>query len=126
MVAAHHQRQWAGTTQTISAGSRTASTPCGALSTAHTPSSTRRSKESCRRNQFTKEDVKIIVVLELALLNLGWCLDLAKPVGLLVISIPVATWTKALFNLEESMSQIKAVCNPDQSLNPVDWGKLFD
>lgn len=30
-------------------------------------------------NQFTQEDVKIIVVLESALLNLGRCIDLVKP-----------------------------------------------
>lgn len=78
------------------------------------------------RNQFTKEDVKIIVVLESALLNLGRCLDLVKPAGLLVSSVPAASWSKALFNLEESMSRIKTVCDPDRPLNAVDWGKLFD
>ncbi|KAL3816848.1 hypothetical protein ACHAXA_005126 [Cyclostephanos tholiformis] len=83
-------------------------------------------EESRGRNQFTKEDVKIIVVLESALLNLGRCLDLVKPAGLLVSSVPAATWSKALFNLEESMSRIKRVCDPDQPLNPGDWGKLFD
>jgi hypothetical protein len=83
-------------------------------------------EESRGRNQFTKEDVKIIVVLESALLNLGRCLDLVKPAGLLVSSVPAATWSKALFNLEESMSRIKTVCDPDQPLHPSDWGKLFD
>ena len=51
-----------------------------------------------REESFTKEDAKIIVVLESALLNLGRCLDLVKPVGLLVSSVPAATWSKALFN----------------------------
>ncbi|KAL3788481.1 hypothetical protein ACHAW5_002540 [Stephanodiscus triporus] len=83
-------------------------------------------EQSRGRNQFTKEDVKIIVVLESALLNLGRCLDLVKPAGLLVSSVPAATWSKALFNLEESMSRIKTVCDPDQPLNTADWGKLFD
>jgi hypothetical protein len=83
-------------------------------------------EESRGRNQFTKEDVKIIVVLESALLNLGRCLDLVKPAGLLVSSVPAATWSKALFNLEDSMCRIKTVCDPDQPLNPGDWGKLFD
>jgi hypothetical protein len=83
-------------------------------------------EESRGRNQFTKEDVKIIVVLESALLNLGRCLDLVKPAGLLVSSVPAATWSKALFNLEDSMGRIKTVCDPDQPLNPGDWGKLFD
>ena len=36
-------------------------------------------EESQGRNQFTKEDVKIIVVLESALLNLGRCMDLVRP-----------------------------------------------
>jgi len=82
--------------------------------------------EESGRNQFTKEDVKIIVVLESALLNLGRCIDLVKPAGLLVSSVPAATWNKALFNLEESMSRIKTVCDPDQPLEAVQWGKLFD
>jgi hypothetical protein len=83
-------------------------------------------EESRGRNQFTKEDVKIIVVLESALLNLGRCLDLVKPAGLLVSSVPAATWSKALFNLEESMSRIKTVCDPDQILNAAEWGNLFE
>lgn len=78
------------------------------------------------RNQFTKEDVKIIVVLESALLNLGRCIDLVKPAGLLVSSVPAATWSKALFNLEESMSRIKLVCDPDQPLDAEYWGNLID
>jgi hypothetical protein len=55
-----------------------------------------------RNHRFTREDVQIIVVLESALLNLGRCLDLVKPAGLLVSSVPATTWTKALFNLEVS------------------------
>ncbi len=77
-------------------------------------------------NRFTREDVQIIVVLESALLNLGRCLDLVKPAGLLVSSVPAATWNKALFNLEESMNRIKAVCDPDRALDAKDWGKLYD
>ncbi|KAL7536554.1 hypothetical protein ACHAWF_005494 [Thalassiosira exigua] len=76
------------------------------------------------RNLFTKEDVKIIVVLESALLNLGRCIDLVKPAGLLVSSVPAATWSKALFNLEESMGRIKTVCDPDQPLDATEWGEL--
>ena len=81
-------------------------------------------EESHTRNHFTKEDVKIIVVLESALLNLGRCIDLVKPAGLLVSSVPAATWSKALANLEESMSRIKTVCDPDHPLHASDWGKL--
>ncbi len=55
-----------------------------------------------RNHRFTREDVQIIVVLESALLNLGRCLDLVKPAGLLVSSVPATTWSKALFNLEVS------------------------
>lgn len=83
-------------------------------------------EKSRGRNQFTENDVKIIVVLESALLNLGRCLDLVKPAGLLVSSVPAATWSKALFNLEESMSRIKTVCDPDEILNAAEWGNLFD
>ena len=81
-------------------------------------------EESQGRNQFTQEDVKIIVVLESALLNLGRCIDLVKPAGLLVSSVPAATWSKALFNLEESMTRIKTVCDPDQPLDAELWGAL--
>jgi hypothetical protein len=53
-------------------------------------------------------------------------LNALQAAGLLVSSVPAATWSKALFNLEESMSRIKTVCDPDQPLNAADWGKLFD
>lgn len=76
------------------------------------------------RNRFTKEDVKIIVLLESALLNLGRCIDLVKPAGLLVGSVPAPTWARALDALEKSMNNIQIVCDPDQPLDPEDWGKL--
>jgi hypothetical protein len=44
--------------------------------------------------------------------------------GLLVSSVPAATWKKALANLEDSMSRIKTVCDPDQPLDVSEWGKL--
>ena len=77
-------------------------------------------------NQLTKKDVKIIVVLESALLNLGRCIDLVKPAGLLVSSVPAATWSRALDALEKSMNNIQMVCDPDQPLEPMEWGKLCD
>ena len=61
-----------------------------------------------------------------ALLSLGRCIDLVKPAGLLVSSVPAAMWSKALFHLEESMSRIKTVCDPDQPLDAAQWGRLFD
>lgn len=76
------------------------------------------------RNRFTKEDVKIIVLLESALLNLGRCIDLVKPAGLLAGSVPATTWARALDALEKSMHNIQIVCDPDQPLDPNDWGKL--
>lgn len=82
--------------------------------------------EESGRNQFTTDDVKIIVMLESALLSLGRCIDLVKPAGLLVSSVPAAMWSKALFHLEESMSRIKTVCDPDQPLDAAQWGRLFD
>ena len=78
------------------------------------------------RNRFTKEDVKIIVVLESALLNLGRCIDLVKPAGLLVSSVPASTWSRALDALQTSMNHIQTVCDPDQPLEPEKWGKLFE
>lgn len=83
-------------------------------------------EQSQGRNHFTKEDVKIIVVLEAALLNLGRCIDLVKPAGLLISSVPAESWSKALDALEKSMNQIKTVCDPDQPLNSLDWGLLSD
>lgn len=77
------------------------------------------------RNRFTKEDVKIIVVLESALLNLGRCIDLVKPAGLLVSSVPANTWSRALDALQKSMNHIHTVCDPDQPLDPMEWGKLY-
>lgn len=82
--------------------------------------------ESQGRNRFTKEDVKIIVALESALLNLGRCIDLVKPAGLLVSSVPAPTWSRALDALEKSMHHIHLVCDPDQPLDSLEWGKLFD
>mmetsp|Transcript_202 Transcript_202/g.506 ORF Transcript_202/g.506 Transcript_202/m.506 type:complete len:659 (-) Transcript_202:44-2020(-) len=75
-------------------------------------------------NRLTKEDVKIIVVLESALLNLGRCIDLVKPAGLLVSSVPASTWSRALDALEKSMNNIISVCDPDQPLEATEWGKL--
>lgn len=80
--------------------------------------------EESGRSQFTKEDVKIIVMLESALLSLGRCIDLVKPAGLLVASVPAATWSKALYNLEASCKQLKIVCDPDQPLEASYWGQL--
>ena len=78
------------------------------------------------RNRFTKDDAKIIVVLESALLNLGRCIDLVKPAGLLVSSVPASSWSRALDALQKSMNHIHTVCDPDQPLDPAEWGKLFD
>lgn len=79
-----------------------------------------------RNRLVTREDVKIIVVLEAALLNLGRCIDLVKPAGLLTSTVPAATWSRALDALEKSMDQIKAVCDPDRPLGALEWGKLTD
>eukprot|EP00804_Cyclotella_cryptica_P003110 CCRYP_006095-RA/>CCRYP_006095-RA protein AED:0.27 eAED:0.59 QI:356/0/0.5/1/0/0/2/0/103 len=73
-----------------------------------------------------KKTSKIKVVLETALLNLGRRIDLVKPVGLLVSSVPGSTWSRALDALQKSMNQIQAVCDRDQPLELRGWGKLFD
>ena len=77
------------------------------------------------RNRLTKEDVKIIVVLESALLNLGRCIDLVKPAGLLVSSVPANTWSRALDALQKSINHIQTVCDPDKPLEPTEWGKML-
>ena len=65
-------------------------------------------------------------VLEGALLSLGRCVDLVRPAGLLVSSVPSENWNKALRSLEHSMSEIRRVCDPDRPLRPTEWGKLVD
>jgi len=68
----------------------------------------------------------MIGVLEIALLSLGRCVDLVKPAGLLVSSVPKTDWVKALGALEQSMSEIRDLCDPDRPLHPSGWGKLVD
>ena len=68
----------------------------------------------------------VTVVLESALLSLGRCIDLVRPAGLLVSTVPKGDWRKALRALENSMSEIHQYCDPDRPLRPSEWGKLID
>ena len=65
-------------------------------------------------------------VLEGALLHLGRCIDLVRPAGLHVSSVPRSDWERAFRALERSMSEIRLVCDPDRPLRPSEWGKLMD
>merc|ERR1711956_30314 len=57
-----------------------------------------------------------IGVLEMALVSLGRCVDLVKPAGLLMSYVPNRDWVKALGALEQSMREIKDLCDPDRPL----------
>jgi hypothetical protein len=63
------------------------------------------------------------VVLESALLSLGRCCDLVRPAGLLTGSVTTADWKLAYSILEQAVDQILMTCDPDQPLDPWEWGK---
>lgn len=69
-------------------------------------------------------DKPIDVILESALLSLGCCLDLVRPAGLFVGSVSAADWKLARHVLKQSVVQISSACNPDQPLNPLEWGMI--
>jgi hypothetical protein len=66
------------------------------------------------------------VVLESALLSLGRCCDLVRPAGLLTGSVSSADWKLAFSILEQAVDQILMTCDPDQPLDPLEWGKLAE
>ena len=66
------------------------------------------------------------VVLEAALLNLGRCLDLVRPAGQMSGSVSESEWKMAVQTLESAYKQINQACDPDQPLDPLDWGYMFD
>jgi len=69
-------------------------------------------------------DQPMDVILEGALLNLGRCLDLVRPAGLLTGSVAPEDWRMALTVLEQAVQQISKACDPDQPLDPREWGKM--
>lgn len=64
------------------------------------------------------------VVMESALLSLGRCLDLVRPAGLLTATVPAGDWKRALSTLEQAVHQISQACDPDQPLDPAEWGSM--
>jgi hypothetical protein len=64
------------------------------------------------------------VIMESALLSLGRCLDLVRPAGLLTETVSAGDWIMALSLLEQAVSQISQACDPDQPLDPADWGSM--
>lgn len=66
------------------------------------------------------------VILESALLNLGRCLDLVRPAGLLTGIVSSTDWSLALTFLEQAVQQICKACDPDEPLDYSDWGSLGD
>jgi hypothetical protein len=59
--------------------------------------------------------------LEGALLSLGRCVDVVKPAGLLLGSVPIADWAKALRALEHTMIELRSLCDPDRPLKQAEW-----
>jgi hypothetical protein len=66
------------------------------------------------------------VVLQSALTSLGRCLDLVRPAGLLTGSVPEHDWKLALAILEHAVDQISMTCNPDQPVDPWEWGSMIE
>ena len=64
------------------------------------------------------------VVLEGVLLSLGRCLDLVRPAGLLIGYVSKTDWKNAEILLENAVRQLRDACDPDQPLDPSEWGKL--
>jgi hypothetical protein len=66
------------------------------------------------------------VTMESALLSLGRCLDLVRPAGLLTETVSAGDWIMALSLLEQAVSQISQACDPDQPLDPAEWGSMSE
>jgi hypothetical protein len=64
------------------------------------------------------------VIMESALLSLGRCLDLVRPAGLLTETVSAGDWNRALSLLEQAVHQISQACDPDQPLDPAEWGSM--
>ncbi len=67
----------------------------------------------------------ITAILEGALLSLGRCIDLARPAGTLVSSVPRSDWKKALNDLEHALNELR-LCDPDVELHPSEWSIPID
>jgi len=59
--------------------------------------------------------------LEGALLSLGRCVDVVKPAGLLLGSVSITDWAKALRALEHTMTVLRSLCDPDRPLKQSEW-----
>lgn len=81
-------------------------------------------------NQFVSQvkvssnDRQMDAILEDALLNLGRCLDLARPAGLLTGPVSANDWRLSLRCLEEAVSQVTRNCDPDYPLPTESWADL--
>jgi len=83
------------------------------------------SLQSVKQVCFTSTENKPLdVVLEGALLGLGRCLDLVRPAGLLTGSVPREEFRRALHSLQQAYYLLDRACDPDEPLDPVEWGKL--
>jgi hypothetical protein len=76
------------------------------------------------RNDLRTPGRDVNVALEGVVLSLGRCIDLVRPAGLLVGSVSKTDYERALRSLEHAVSQIQSVCDPDEPLDPSEWGKL--
>lgn len=69
-------------------------------------------------------DKPLDVVLEAALLSLGRCLDLVRPAGLLTGSVSEGDFKRALSSLQQAYYLLDRACDPDEPLDPDEWGRL--
>lgn len=76
------------------------------------------------REYVINSDYPLDVVLEGVLLSLGRCLDLVRPAGLLIGYVPNTDWKNAEMLLENVVRQLRDACDPDQPLDPSEWGNL--
>lgn len=83
------------------------------------------SLQSVKQVCFTSTENKPLdVVLEGALLGLGRCLDLVRPAGLLTGSVPRDEFRRALHSLQQAYYLLDRACDPDEPLDPAEWGNL--
>ena len=71
---------------------------------------------------ITHDGKPMDVVIEGALLSLGWCSDLVRPAGLLTGIVESADFRLAVSVLEQAVTQISKACDPDRPLPQTQWG----
>ena len=83
-------------------------------------------QEQYEQQRIQPKQQAVDVVLEAAVLSLGRCLDLVRPVGRGAGVVHLSDWRLAAVLLEKAISQILRVCDTDQPLYPHEWGRMGD